>query len=352
VASSTHRPRPLVDEHVEITAYYPAWHAQAEEEIERLRVILGTREILHIGSTAVPGLAAKPIIDLQLAIAKPASAKALTPILSAAGYEDLGEAGLPGRRYFRRREPPFPVNLHAVWDRKLWQQNIAVRNYLRDNPHEADFYARQKREILAQGGSSLNVYSEAKAPFLKELIAKSRCWAEGVTAWERHGNRTASPPSDSAQPCTHRVKNDTANEARSTDAFYAALTAAIRLGEEARFDVDELEALRREVALAIVADHGTSTVMQVRSYEEPLRTAGLIYLLDEYCDEQGEALEPRARRKLKFEVESWQTELRRLERAGHNVFSLAGDLDGVKTKEELAAWFRRQGIGKDWPLGR
>ncbi len=354
VATSTHQPRPKLDEHVELSAYDPGWPARAEEEINRLRVVLGrrAREIVHIGSTAIPGLTAKPIIDLQASVAKPTSAQALVPVMATAGYEDLGEAGVPGGRYFRRRNPPFPVNLQAVWDRKLWQQNLALRDYLRDNLHEADFYGRQKREILAQGGSSLIVYSDAKAPFLKELITKSQRWAEGMKARERHRNDTAPRSPDSDQVRTRPLENNAAKEAKVTEAFYAALTAAIRLGDEARFDVGELEALRREVASAIVADHGTSTVTQIRYHEEPLRTAGLMYLLDEYCDEQGEALDPRARRKLKFEVESWQTELRRLERAGHNVFCLVQDLDEVQTKEELAAWFRRHGIGKDWPLGR
>jgi GrpB-like predicted nucleotidyltransferase (UPF0157 family) len=62
------------------------------------------REIEQIGNTAVPGSAAKPIIDLQAGIVKPSSVPSLTPILAAAGYEDLREAGAPGRQCFRCRQ--------------------------------------------------------------------------------------------------------------------------------------------------------------------------------------------------------------------------------------------------------
>ena len=152
--ASTPQARPSLDERVSVVAYNPAWSAQAKEEITRLRATLGyrVREIEHIGSTAVPGLAATPIIDLQAGVVKPTSVPALTPILAAAGYEDLGEAGVPGRQYFRRRQPPVAANLHIVWNRKLWRQNLTLRDYLRAYPEEADYYGRQKREILAQGG--------------------------------------------------------------------------------------------------------------------------------------------------------------------------------------------------------
>jgi hypothetical protein len=85
---------------------------------------------------------------------------------------------VPGRHYFRRRQPLFAANLHIVLNCELWQQNLALRDYLRAYPHEADYYSRQKREILAQGGSTLLVYSDAKAPILRELIRKAQAWAK------------------------------------------------------------------------------------------------------------------------------------------------------------------------------
>jgi GrpB-like predicted nucleotidyltransferase (UPF0157 family) len=150
--ASTPQVRPSLDERVAVVAYDPGWPAQAQEEIPRLRAALGhrVREIEHIGSTAVPGLVGKPIIDLQAGIVKPTSVPSLTPVPAAAGYEGLGEAGVPGRQCFRRRQRPVAANLHIIWNRKLWCQNLTLRDYLRAYVDGADYYG-QKREILAQG---------------------------------------------------------------------------------------------------------------------------------------------------------------------------------------------------------
>ncbi len=123
IHGSTPQARLSLDERLAIVAYDPAWPAQGKEDIAQLRATLGHRvpEIEHIGSAAVPGLAAKPVIDLQAGIVKPASVGGLTPILATAGYEALGEAGVPGRRYFRRRQSPFPPNVHVILSRDLWR---------------------------------------------------------------------------------------------------------------------------------------------------------------------------------------------------------------------------------------
>lgn len=157
-----------LDEHVEVVAYDPAWSARAEEETGRLRVVLGhrVREILHIGSTAVPGLAAKPIVDLQAGIVKPTSVAVLASILTGSSYEDLGEAGVSGRRYFRRRRAAVPSeNVHLVWTRTLWRnnwrsatertQNALNRSHTRiragKSPHRAD--SPQKRIPITSTGA-------------------------------------------------------------------------------------------------------------------------------------------------------------------------------------------------------
>lgn len=330
-----------LDERVQVAPYDPAWPSQAAEEIGRLRAAFGNRirEIQHIGSTAVPGMVSKPVIDLQAAVRNAASAMALVPVLETLDYEDFGEAGVPGRRYFRRRRAGFPSNVHLVWARTRWRDNLTLRDYLCTHPQEADYYSRQKREILAQGGSTLLVYSDAKGPLLKELLVKARVWGEQVKRQVRLFAKVEPTP----------VEKDQADEAKAIEAFYAALTATIRLGDQAGFETAALEELRQEAATAIVEQRNPRGLAELRGYEEPLRTAGLIYLLDEYCAEQGNSLDPGARRKLKFEVEAWQTKLRRLEEAGRDFFS-AADLDAVQTKEDLAGWFRRHGVGKEWWL--
>src|SRR5690242_5001551 len=84
--------------------YSADWPAAFEREAERLRRVLGDElvDVHHIGSTSVPGLAAKAIIDLLPLVRTLAAVDARTPALREAGYRDWGEFGLPGRRYFTR----------------------------------------------------------------------------------------------------------------------------------------------------------------------------------------------------------------------------------------------------------
>jgi hypothetical protein len=128
--------------------------------------------------------------------------------------------------------------------------------------------------------------------------------------------------------------------------------AAIRLGNEAGVHVGSLEDLRQEAAELLVVVRAPSTVAEVRCFEEHLRTAGLMYLLDQYCAEHGKTLEPRERRKLKFEVEAWQLHLRDLEDHGEDLLTSTPELERIASKEELADWFRQNQIGRYRLLGR
>ncbi len=92
--------------------------------------------------------------------------------------------------------------------------------------------------------------------------------------------------------------------------------AAVRLGNEAGIHVGALEDLRQEAAELLVVVRAPSTIAEVRGFEDHLRTAGLIYLLDQYRAEHGKTMEPRERRQLKLEVEAWQLHLSDLEGRG------------------------------------
>jgi hypothetical protein len=83
-----------------------------------------------------------------------------------------------------------------------------------------------------------------------------------------------------------------------------------------------------------------------------LRTAGSIYLPDQYRAEHGKTLEPRERRKLKFEVEAWQLHLRDLEDHGEDLLASTAEVERIATREELADWFWQNEIGKCRLLGR
>ena len=168
-----------IDEPVEITDYNPQYEGRYRAERDRVRLGLATASLKfeHIGSTAVPGLAGKPTVDLMLG-ASPAVWAALEELRSrvvALGYEDLGEAGVPGRIHFRRRTKLRAFNLALVEeDGALWRDNLAVRDYLRAHPEEAAKYGEAKRAAVAAGATTLLAYSAAKASPLAALVEKAR----------------------------------------------------------------------------------------------------------------------------------------------------------------------------------
>jgi GrpB-like predicted nucleotidyltransferase (UPF0157 family) len=158
---------------VQVVASDPRWSALALEEVTRLRASFPEAEIEHVGSTAVPELAAKPVIDLLLGFAR------LPPSLRIPDYEALGEAGVPGRLYFRKRGP-VSFNVQAV-ERggPLWRDALTLRDYLRAHPEERDLYAAKKRQTVESGANTLLRYSNGKAPLVAEMLERARRWASG-----------------------------------------------------------------------------------------------------------------------------------------------------------------------------
>jgi GrpB-like predicted nucleotidyltransferase (UPF0157 family)/N-acetylglutamate synthase-like GNAT family acetyltransferase len=178
-----------IDEPVELVEPRRDWPALAAAENEVVRAALGPLAVAveHIGSTAVPGLAAKPIIDLQVGTAGRPGPAAGSP-LAVLGYEGLGEAGVPGRLYFRKRGPA-AYNVHIVaYGGNHWVANLAVRDYLRAHPAAAAEYVAVKR--AAAGAGRLLAYSERKGEFVRELVRRALAWTAGTeraAAGDRRG---------------------------------------------------------------------------------------------------------------------------------------------------------------------
>jgi GrpB-like predicted nucleotidyltransferase (UPF0157 family) len=163
---------------VTIADYDPAWPARFERRAAQLRMILGDRARLieHIGSTAVPGLAAKPIIDIVVGIDDPDDEDAYLPDLEAAGY-DLRVHG-PEHRCLRIGEPDEPVNLHCYPpDHVEVRRYLAFRDSLRASEADRDLYAATKRELAKREWRDMNYYAEAKRPVIDEILARAG-WQE------------------------------------------------------------------------------------------------------------------------------------------------------------------------------
>jgi NAD-dependent deacetylase len=164
---------------VEVVDYDLAWPRLYEEEAEPIRAALGddVLEVEHMGSTAVPGLAAKPIVDISVGLGSLDLSPARIEAMEALGYEYLGEFGLPGRLFFRKdRAGRRTHHVHAVlWDGEHWHRHHAFREYLRTHPREAEEYARVKRRLAGEATDSQD-YWERKQAYADELFARAWQW--------------------------------------------------------------------------------------------------------------------------------------------------------------------------------
>lgn len=164
---------------IRLAPYTEAWARAFETEAERLRAVFGTAraEVRHIGSTSVPGLVAKPIIDVLVGLSRLEEAEARIQDMEALGYQYVPEyeAELPDRRYFRRpRTRPRAYHVHCVveggW---LWRRHLAFRDHLRAHPSDALRYGRLKRALAGRCGADRGAYLEGKAPFIAEVLKRA-----------------------------------------------------------------------------------------------------------------------------------------------------------------------------------
>jgi GrpB-like predicted nucleotidyltransferase (UPF0157 family) len=167
-----------IDELITVVPYQPHWPALFHQEQQRLQQVL-TRHIFdiqHIGSTAVPGLAAKPIIDILIGLQTLSHDSFPITVLQTLGYQYLGEAGIPGRLYFRRRHES-AFNVHLVqWGSELWTNNLLIRDFLCTHPEVAERYGQHKQELIKSGVRTLLSYSEKKDSLVAELLHRAQVW--------------------------------------------------------------------------------------------------------------------------------------------------------------------------------
>ncbi|HSZ06994.1 MAG TPA: GrpB family protein [Steroidobacteraceae bacterium] len=165
-----------LDEPVHLVAHDPGWMRIAAQEMARLSRTLeaAADTIQHIGSTAVAGLIAKPIIDLMIGVAAYPPPAMLTERLHELGYECLGEAGVSKRLYFRRRAVD-SFNVHLVLlGGNHWLANLSLRELLRSDPAARRRYEAAKLDAIRAGHTMLLAYSNAKSTVTGELIRRAQ----------------------------------------------------------------------------------------------------------------------------------------------------------------------------------
>jgi GrpB-like predicted nucleotidyltransferase (UPF0157 family) len=163
-----------------VVPYDATWPERFAAEAERLRDALRPLpiEIEHIGSTAVPGLAAKPTIDIAVGVQRLADVDdAAVAAMERHGYVHRGEAGVPGRHYFRKGSA-YPREFHVSiveWRGPLWKDYLLLRDYLRDRPDEAAAYVAAKRAAEQRINRPDPIaYWEQKREFVEALLERAR----------------------------------------------------------------------------------------------------------------------------------------------------------------------------------
>ena len=171
---------------VRVVPYDAAWPELYAVEVARLDPLLLAHGVslvfAHTGSTAVPGLAAKPVLDILAGRGFGEQRDEVIAALRAAGYVYRGEQGISGRDFFRRGEPrQYHLHLTTVAS-AFWRDHRAFRDYLRSHPDTAAAYASLKRELAARYPRDREAYIDGKTTFveaiLREATARTRALAD------------------------------------------------------------------------------------------------------------------------------------------------------------------------------
>jgi GrpB-like predicted nucleotidyltransferase (UPF0157 family) len=166
---------------ITISAYDPGWPVRYQRDESRIRLALGGRALAveHVGSTAVPGLAAKDRVDIDLIVTDPADEDAYLPELAAAGYT------------LRTREPHWyehrclwtdshDVSVHVFGpDCDEFLRHLVFRDWLRAHPTDRDRYAARKHQVAAEHPLSMAHYVHGKADIIVEILKRAGLTAEG-----------------------------------------------------------------------------------------------------------------------------------------------------------------------------
>jgi GrpB-like predicted nucleotidyltransferase (UPF0157 family) len=160
---------------VTLADYDPAWPGLFEREERRIRTALGSTVVLieHTGSTSVPGLAAKPIIDITLIVPNSGDEAAYVPPLEAVGYVlRIREPHWHEHRVLKG--PDTDVNLHVFSSGSVeLERMVGFRDWLRTHDEDRSLYERTKRELAARTWRHIQHYADAKTVVVEEIVARA-----------------------------------------------------------------------------------------------------------------------------------------------------------------------------------
>lgn len=167
-----------------VTKYNEKWPQLFEVETKKIREIFKDEmiDIHHIGSTSVPNLKAKPIIDMMPIVRNIENVDKYNEKMAEIGYEGLGEFGLPGRRYFRKggENRTHQVHMYQFDNETEIERHLAVRDYLRAHKEAATTYGDLKEGLAKKFPADIQGYMEGKDAFVKDLERKGLEWKKNL----------------------------------------------------------------------------------------------------------------------------------------------------------------------------
>lgn len=159
---------------IEVVPHDPRWREEFENESKHIAAALGENVagVHHIGSTSIPGIYAKPVIDMLVEVQDIAEVDSLSAEMESLGYEVMGEFGIAGRRYFRKDNAE-GARTHQVHTFEAGSaeaaRHLAFRDYMIAHPDDAQKYSELKRKLAAEHPYSMDDYMDGKDGFIKEI---------------------------------------------------------------------------------------------------------------------------------------------------------------------------------------
>ncbi|HVF47358.1 MAG TPA: GrpB family protein [Pyrinomonadaceae bacterium] len=166
---------------VEVVPYDPAWRTAFKAEARVVADAMGENlmAIHHIGSTSIPGIYAKPVIDILVEVSNINYVDNAGAAMELLGYEVMGEFGIEGRRYFRK-DRSAGMRTHQIHTFQTGsphiQRHLAFRDYLIAHPTDALAYSDLKRRLVRENGGDTELYMDGKDDFIRETDRKASAW--------------------------------------------------------------------------------------------------------------------------------------------------------------------------------
>ena len=159
---------------IDMVPHDPNWRQEFENEAKRIADALGSNvvDVHHMGSTAIPNIYAKPVLDVLLVVQNHSALDAKQAAMEALGYEAFGEFGIPTRRYFRKDnaagDRTHQVHAFEQGSPQI-ARHLAFRDYMSSHPEAARAYSDLKRALAAQHPNNIEAYMDGKHEFIQEI---------------------------------------------------------------------------------------------------------------------------------------------------------------------------------------